>query len=115
MNIERFHNQLALHLGYDRIVNNKRISIMVDYKNPNAPWIGLGFPEGETEGFYASESIEEANARFQRPELWNMIKSYNLEQNIAIIINASHQAFLESANIFCFGSINYNIYVLQAQ
>ena len=114
MNIERFHNQLALHLGYDRIVNNKRISIMVDYKNPNAPWIRLELPEGEVEGFYASESIEEANARFQRSELWNMINSYNLEQDIAIIINASHQAFLDSFNMFCFGSIINNSFVQQA-
>ena len=32
MNKERFHNQLALNLGYHRIVNDKRINIAIDDK-----------------------------------------------------------------------------------
>ena len=32
MNKERFHNQLALKLGYQRIVNDKRINISIDDK-----------------------------------------------------------------------------------
>jgi len=32
MNKERFHNQLALNLGYQRIVNDKRININIDDK-----------------------------------------------------------------------------------
>ncbi len=32
MNKERFHNHLALNLGYERIVNDKRITIEVDDK-----------------------------------------------------------------------------------
>ena len=31
-NKERFHNQLALNLGYQRIVNDKRINICIDDK-----------------------------------------------------------------------------------
>ena len=31
-NKERFHNQLALNLGYQRIVNDKRIIISIDDK-----------------------------------------------------------------------------------
>ena len=30
MNIERFHNQLAMRLGYERIVKDNRISISVE-------------------------------------------------------------------------------------
>lgn len=30
MNIERFHNELAMRLGYERIVKDKRILISVD-------------------------------------------------------------------------------------
>ena len=30
MNIERFHNELALRLGYERIVKDKRILISVE-------------------------------------------------------------------------------------
>ena len=29
MNIERFHNEIAMRLGYERIVKEKRISISV--------------------------------------------------------------------------------------
>jgi len=32
MNKERFHNQLALNLGYQRIVNDKHINISIDDK-----------------------------------------------------------------------------------
>ena len=32
MNKERFHNQLALNLGYQRIVNDKSINISIDDK-----------------------------------------------------------------------------------
>ena len=32
MDKERFHNQLALNLGYQRIVNDKRINISIDDK-----------------------------------------------------------------------------------
>jgi hypothetical protein len=31
-NKDRFHNQLALNLGYQRIVNDKRINICIDDK-----------------------------------------------------------------------------------
>lgn len=30
MNREKFHNELAMRLGYERIVNDKRIMISVD-------------------------------------------------------------------------------------
>ena len=30
MNIERFHNELAMRLGYERIVNDKKILISVE-------------------------------------------------------------------------------------
>lgn len=32
MNKEKFHNQLALNLGYQRIVNDKHINISIDEK-----------------------------------------------------------------------------------
>ena len=33
MNKEHFHNQLALNLGYQRIVNDKRINISIEDKS----------------------------------------------------------------------------------
>ena len=32
MNKERFHNQLALNLGYQRVINGQRIKICIDDK-----------------------------------------------------------------------------------
>lgn len=38
---ERFHNALALSLGYERIVKDKRITIAVD--DSDDPWVTLKF------------------------------------------------------------------------
>ena len=38
---ERFHNALALSLGYERIVNDKRITIEVEESDD--PWVTLSF------------------------------------------------------------------------
>ena len=46
MNKERFHNALALSLGYERIVKDKRITIDVD--DADDPWVTLkiqGYPD----------------------------------------------------------------------
>ena len=43
---ERFHNALALSLGYERIVKDKRITI--DVEDSHDPWVSLkiqGYPE----------------------------------------------------------------------
>lgn len=38
---ERFHNALALSLGYERIVKDRRITIEVD--DSDDPWVTLKF------------------------------------------------------------------------
>ena len=43
MNKERFHNALALSLGYERIVKDKRITIQVD--DSDDPWVTLKFQD----------------------------------------------------------------------
>lgn len=57
MNIERFHNQLALHLGYDRIVNNKRITIIVEESDD--PWVTLKVERHDDIMFKASGNSED--------------------------------------------------------
>lgn len=95
MNIERFHNQLALSLGYERIINNKRIAIKVDYKNPNDPRIALILPEGTSVGFCASEEPSEVYARVLESDL-NMLDM--IKQDVEDIINASHRAYINANN-----------------
>ena len=88
-NKERFHNQLALNLGYKRIVNDKRINISIDDKQ---------YPDD----VMVSISID----GFSRPICYRA--SEGLSQNdmeclddndIKIIVDVVHQAFIETSNI----------------
>ena len=87
MNKDRFHNQLALRLGYDRIANNKGLAIKVEYDNPNDPRIVIELPEGVTERFYASEEPAVVKDKVNRPEA-----------PILEIVEAAHEAYLDSMN-----------------
>lgn len=88
MNKERFHNQLAIRLGYDHIVNNKGIAIKVEYDNPNDPRIVIELPGGDTERFYASEEPAVVYSRLRQPG--------DVRQDIKEIIDAVHQAYTEA-------------------
>ena len=88
---DRFHNQLALNLGYQRIVNDKRINISIDDKQ---------YPDD----VMVSISID----GFSRPICYKA--SEGLDQNdldcidengyddIKMIIDAVHQAYIEAYN-----------------
>ena len=86
---ERFHNALALSLGYERIVKDKRLSIEVEESDD--PWVRLKF-QGcrEVVRFKASD---DADAVF--PE--EVKEIYN---EIEIIADAVHQAFNEARKPF---------------
>ena len=82
---ERFHNALALSLGYERIVKDKRITIEVD--DSDDPWVTLkflGFPG--IVRFKASGDAEAASLS-EASEFQNEIKS---------IADAVHQAYVDS-------------------
>ena len=86
---ERFHNALALSLGYERIVNDKRITIEVD--DSDDPWVTLKF-QGcpEVVRFKASSEADTALA-VEAPEFQNEIK---------VIIDAVHQAYIAAERAF---------------
>ena len=54
---EKFHNQLALRLGYERIVSEKRFFLHIDDNyNAKDPWITIEFPGHQLKiGFNASD------------------------------------------------------------
>ena len=87
MNKERFHNALALSLGYERIVKDKRITIQVE--DSDEPWVTLKF-QGRPEiiRFKASGDVDAALAA----ELLAM------QKEITLIVDAVHQAFSEASN-----------------
>ena len=82
MNKERFHNALALSLGYERIVKDKRITIQVD--DAEDPWVTLkiqGHPD--VVRFKASGDSNEVNFPAMQEEIKN-------------IVDAVHQAYTQA-------------------
>ena len=85
MNKERFHNALALSLGYERIVKNKRFTIEVD--DSDVPWVTLklqGSPE--VVRFKVSEKADAALVG----------KAPAMQDEIDYIADAVHQAYIQA-------------------
>lgn len=85
MNIERFHNELALRLGYERIVKDKRILISVEESDD--PWVILKVQGYDDLRFKASEEIVEEMMPGMNPEMCDEIKK---------ISDAVHYSYVES-------------------
>ena len=89
MNKERFHNQLALNLGYERIVKDKRITIQVD--DSDDPWVTLKF-QGRPEVIRIKASGEaDAVSASEAPEY---------QKELKVIADAVHQAYIDSTESF---------------
>ena len=84
MDIERFHNELAMRLGYERIVENKRIQISIEESDD--PWLTLKIDGNEDIRFKASDVLEEVDF-LKTPEMCDEIKQ---------ISDAVHYAYIES-------------------
>jgi hypothetical protein len=85
MNKERFHNALALSLGYERIVKDKRITIQVD--DSDDPWVTLKF-QGRPEVIRINASCEADSA------LSEQIPA--MQDEIDNIVDAVHQAYIQA-------------------
>ena len=87
MNKERFHNALALSLGYERIVKDKRITIQVD--DSDDLWVTLKF-QGRPEVVRIKASGEaDAALTVDASELRDVIKE---------IADAVHQAYVDASS-----------------
>lgn len=86
MNIERFHNELALRLGYERIVKDKRIQISVEESED--PWVILRAEGGDEYRIKASDKSA-AIIMDAAPEL---------KKDIESIVEVAHQAYIISNN-----------------
>ena len=84
-NKERFHNALALSLGYERIVKDKRITIEVD--DSDDPWVTLKF-QGCPEAIRFKASGEADAAEFKAD-------TENVNE-IRYIVDAVHQAYIQA-------------------
>ena len=85
-NKERFHNALALLLGYERLVNDKRITIEVD--DSDDPWVTLKF-QGlpEVVRFKASGAQDATLAA----------DTLGIRDGIKEITDAVHQAYIDAS------------------
>ncbi len=89
MNKERFHNALALSLGYERIVKDKRITINVD--DSDDPWVTLKFLGcPEVVRFKASDEVDATLSE----------KIPVMQDDINYIADAVHQAYIVSMKPF---------------
>jgi len=86
---ERFHNALALSLGYERIVKDKRITIEVD--DSDDPWVTLRFL-----GCPKTIRIKASDDNYE-------IKLKNIpvgQEEIRLIMDAVHQAYIDANRLF---------------
>lgn len=89
MNKERFHNQLALNLGYHRIVNDKRINISIDDKQkPDDVMISISIDGFSKPICYkASEGVSQN---------YMDCLGENGYGDIKVIADAVHQAYIQA-------------------
>ena len=85
MNIERFHNELAMRLGYERIVKDKRISISVE--ESDEPCVILSLSGGDVVRIKASDNLEHAK-----------LQAYSeIQDEIKEIAASVHQAYIAAS------------------
>ena len=85
MNRERFHNELAMRLGYECIVKDNRISISIEESDD--PWVTLNV-HGHIVQFKASDNAEIINLKF----------SLDIQSVIKHIVDAVHCSYYEANN-----------------
>lgn len=91
MNKERFHNALAINLGYDRIVNDRHLSIKID-ETVTDPVVTLAPEAGQHSFRYnASEDVDAVWMKIHESQ-----SALALEQEIKEIIDAVHQAYIDA-------------------
>ena len=92
-NKERFHNQLALNLGYQRIVNDKNINISInDKRYPDDVMISISIDGFSKPICYkASEGLNQNDM--------DCLGEGGYE-DIKIIVDAVHQAYIQANRPF---------------
>ena len=96
MNIERFHNQLALHLGYECILD-RNIDIHVDdSKNEFCITIEVKKPVMMIRFNPSVDSVSTIWTEQISAEQKRLLSDFNIEQRINNVIYKAHQAYIEA-------------------
>ena len=90
---DRFHNQLALNLGYQRIVNDKRINISIDDKQyPDDVMISI-----HIDGFSSPICYKASEGLDQNGLDWLDEGDY---EDIKLFVDAVRQAYIAAERAF---------------
>lgn len=87
MNKERFHNELAMRLGYERLLNDKRITIAIE--ESEEPWVTLKI-----------QGNNDIKLNVSQPEEISLDSLPEMQDELNMITDAVHQAYLESLKQF---------------
>ena len=82
MNKEKFHNELAMRLGYERIVKDKRVDIMVE--------------DGEELWVVVKMQDYPDVIRIKASDTTAIIKAPAMQEEINNIADAVHQAYIQA-------------------
>jgi len=85
MNRDRFHNQLALNIGY-KLIKDKRYTLLVE--DSDDPWITLKVKGYGDIRFKASSGTKQVNCGVES----------EMREEINGIIEASQMAFIQASN-----------------
>lgn len=82
---ERFHNEIAIRLGYERIVKDKRITILIE--ESEMPCVTL-----KIQGYY------DLKFNVSKPNDISIGSLPEMSDEIKDIVDIVHQAYIESCN-----------------
>lgn len=98
-NKEKFHNHLALTLGYERIIKNKGIVLKIDYTSSNTPKVIIEFScDNLTIVYNASDDPKKVLKEQISPEQWEKIEVLKMKHEVTYIVDAIYQSYFESMN-----------------
>ncbi len=80
---ERFHNQLALNLGYERIIKDNRYDISIEYRESDRPILHI-------------KGSNNVNIEYDPSEETDSILFHEMDSDLKIIIEATYQAYIKA-------------------
>lgn len=98
MNKDVFHNQIALSLGYKRILQNKQINISVDDKEEaDDPIVKIDVLDGRVKiAYHASSGREDVWQKTILPKQKEKIKAHDIRKEIDTIIDTTYKAYRQA-------------------
>ena len=98
MNKDVFHNQIALSLGYKRILQDKQINISIDDKEDTEdPIVMIDILDGRVKiAYHASYGSKEVWQKAILPRQKEIIKVHDIRKEIDKIIDATYKAYIQA-------------------